>query len=120
MKEINEKTVKENLRESISEYCRWREQQGLCEPDGCVFCPVNDVFDMARDNTRFEQYFSGEPVENPISYQEFMDQYENEMLCLDCYDQNGVEIADTTEIQPDTKVIKFSRQSGSFDVVLDM
>lgn len=59
-------------------------------------------------------------MENTMSYQEFLTQYENEMCCLECYNKNGVEIADTVEIQPDTKVIEFSRRSGSFDVVLDI
>lgn len=59
-------------------------------------------------------------MENTMSYQEFLTQYENEMCCLECYNKKGVEIADTVEIQPDTKVIGFSRRSGLFDVVLDM
>lgn len=59
-------------------------------------------------------------MESTISYQEFLNQYKNEMICLECYDKNGVEITDTVEVQPDTKVIEFSRRSGSFDVVLDM
>jgi hypothetical protein len=67
-----------------------------------------------------EKFFDGKLAENHISYQEFIDQYETEMICLECYDKNGVEIANATEIQPGTKVIKFSRQSGLFDVVLNM
>ena len=61
-----------------------------------------------------------EQLENPVSYQEFMDKYDGEMFLLECYNKNGVEISDMAEIQPNTKVIAFSRRSGAFDVVLDM
>lgn len=58
--------------------------------------------------------------DNHISYQEFMNVYEKEMFCLECYGKDGLEIDETIEIPPNTKVIEFSRCGDMFTVVLDI
>lgn len=47
---MEESEVKSNLRSAISSFCRWRVNQNICEPDECDFCPVNDAYDMARED----------------------------------------------------------------------
>lgn len=44
-----EPDAKSQLRSEISAYCRWRINQGICEDGDCEFCPVNEAYDMARD-----------------------------------------------------------------------
>ena len=47
-------TIKDNLRKAISNFCRWRVNQGICEPDECDICPCNAAYDMARDDMNDE------------------------------------------------------------------
>ena len=51
---ITEKAVKEQLRTAISIFCRWRVNRTLCEEGDCEFCPVNNAYDMARDENNDE------------------------------------------------------------------
>lgn len=46
---MNEHKVKSNLRSAISDFCRWRVNQCLCDDGDCVSCPVNETYDLARE-----------------------------------------------------------------------
>lgn len=47
MEEINERTVRDNLCESLTAFCFWRVHNQLCSPDECEWCPVMCVHKMA-------------------------------------------------------------------------
>lgn len=53
---FNEKEIKKSVRDSISKFCRMRISKGLCEAVECDYCPVNQAYDMAReDDEGFEE-----------------------------------------------------------------
>lgn len=54
------KEVRENLRNAISEYCRWRVNNNWCDDGQCEYCAVNQTYDMARDPDAFEDFSADE------------------------------------------------------------
>lgn len=49
MKEcFDDKTIRQNMRDAISEFCKLLIRQEKCS-GYCECCPVNDVYDMARE-----------------------------------------------------------------------
>lgn len=52
---MNGSDVKSDLREAISNFCRWRVNQAICEDGDCEFCPVNHAYDMAREDAELEE-----------------------------------------------------------------
>lgn len=43
------KKASEDVRSSISKYCRLSVNKGLCQEDDCEYCPVGLAFEMLRD-----------------------------------------------------------------------
>lgn len=52
------KKASEDVRSSISKYCRLSVNKGLCQEDDCEFCPMNLAYEMLRDKT--EDFSEGE------------------------------------------------------------
>lgn len=48
-----EREVKSALKKAISNFCRWRVNNAICNEDDCEFCPVNDTFSLCESSDEY-------------------------------------------------------------------
>ena len=93
--------------------------------DGDIVCCVEYDSAEKRLQSILYQPSKEEPTHKEVfeplmTYGDFISRYEDEIVELEVWYEDGSEVPDTVEIPDETLITKISRYSGSFSIDLDM